>query len=124
MTQLIINGILLPETSRDKYQCYPGELSVNVEMISGRTVREVRGHVQYIVWSYDYMGNELWRQLAQVLRSNTSLTVAYLPDDGDDLVSGEFLVESITQPTFAFSRGGVGLWHNVGFTLREVRPHD
>lgn len=62
MTQLIINGILLPETSRDKYQCYPGELSVNVEMISGRTVREVRGHVQYIVWSYDYMGNELWRR--------------------------------------------------------------
>lgn len=124
MTQLIINGILLPETSRDKYQCYPGELSVNVEMISGRTVREVRGHVQYIVWSYDYMGNELWRQLAQVLRSNTSITVAYLPDDGDELVSGEFLVESITQPTFAFSRGGVGLWHNVGFTLQEVRPHD
>lgn len=124
MTQLIINGILLPETSRDKYQCYPGELSVNVEMISGRTVREVRGHVQYIVWSYDYMGNELWRQLAQVLRSNTSITVAYLPADGDELVSGEFLVESITQPTFAFSRGGVGLWHNVGFTLREVRPHD
>ena len=124
MTQLIINGILLPETSRDKYQCYPGELSVNVEMISGRTVREVRGHVQYIVWSYDYMGNELWRQLAQVLRSNTSITVAYLPDDGDELISGEFLVESITQPTFAFSRGGVGLWHNVGFTLREVRPHD
>ena len=124
MTQLIINGILLPETSRDKYQCYPGELSVNVEMISGRTVREVRGHVQYIVWSYDYMGNELWRQLAQVLRSNTSITVAYLPDDKDELVSGEFLVESITQPTFAFSRGGVGLWHNVGFTLREVRPHD
>lgn len=124
MTQLIINGILLPETSRDKYQCYPGELSVNVEMISGRTVREVRGHVQYIVWSYDYMGNELWRQLAQVLRGNTSITVAYLPDDADELVSGEFLVESITQPTFAFSRGGVGLWHNVGFTLREVRPHD
>ena len=93
-------------------------------MISGRTVREVRGHVQYIVWSYDYMGNELWRQLAQVLRSNTSITVAYLPDDGDELVSGEFLVESITQPTFAFSRSGVGLWHNVGFTLREVRPHD
>lgn len=124
MKQLIINGILLPETSRDKYQCYPGELSVNVEMISGRMVREVRGHVQYIVWSYDYMGNELWRQLAQVLRSNTSFTAAYLPDDGDELVSGEFLVESITQPTFAFSRGGVGLWHNVGFTLREVRPHD
>ena len=40
MTQLIINGIYLPETSKDKYQCYPGELSVNVQMISGRTVQE------------------------------------------------------------------------------------
>ena len=124
MTQLIVNGIYLPETSKDKYQCYPGELSVNVEMISGRTVREVRGHVQMITWSYDYMGNDLWRQLAAVLRGNTSLPVVYLPDNSDTMVSGTFLVDSITQPTFAFSKGGVGLWHNVGFTLREVTPHD
>ena len=124
MTQLIVNGIYLPETSKDKYQCYPGELSVNVEMISGRTVREVRGHVQMITWSYDYMGNDLWRQLAAVLRGNTSVPVGYLPDDSDTMVSGTFLVDSITQPTFAFSKGGVGLWHNVGFTLREVKPHD
>lgn len=124
MTQLIIDGILLPETSRDKYQCYPGELSVNVEMISGRMVREVRGHVQYIVWSYDYMGNALWRQLAQVLRRNKPFPVVYLPDDSDSMVTGTFLTEAITQPTYAFSKGGVGLWHKVGFTLREVRPHD
>ena len=124
MTQLIVNGIYLPETSKDTYQCYPGELSVHVEMISGRTVREVRGHVQMITWSYDYMGNDLWRQLAAVLRENISFPVVYLPDDSDTMVSGTFLVDSITQPTFAFSKGGVGLWHNVGFTLREVTPHD
>lgn len=124
MTQLIINGIYLPETSRDKYQCYPEELSVNVAMISGRTVREVRGHVQMISWSYDYMGNDQWRQLAAVLRSGGAFPVVYLPDDSDEMVSGTFLTESVTQPTFAFSKGGVGLWHNVGFTLREVSPHD
>nr|DAG72927.1 MAG TPA: hypothetical protein [Caudoviricetes sp.] len=124
MTQLIINGIYLPETSRDKYQCYPEELSVNVAMISGRTVREVRGHVQMISWSYDYMGNDQWRQLAAVLRSGGAFPVVYLPDDSDEMVSGTFLTETVTQPTFAFSRGGVGLWHNVGFTLREVSPHD
>lgn len=124
MTQLIIDGIYLPETSRDKYQCYPGELSVNVEMISGRTVREVRGHVQMISWSYDYMGGDLWRQLAAVLRGNTAFPVVYLPDDSDEMRTGTFLPESITQPTFAFSRDGRGLWHNVGFTLREVTPHD
>ena len=93
-------------------------------MISGRTVREVRGHVQMITWSYDYMGNTLWRQLAAVLRGNTSFPVVYLPDDSDTMVSGTFLVDSITQPTFAFSKGGVGLWHNVGFPRREVKPHD
>ena len=124
MTQLIINGIYLPETSRDKDQCYPEELSVNVAMISGRTVREVRGHVQMISWSYDYMGNDQWRQLAAVLRSGSAFPVVYLPDDSDEMVSGTFLTETVTQPTFAFSRGGVGLWHNVGFTLREVSPHD
>lgn len=124
MIQLIVNGIYLPETTKDKYQCYPGELSVNVEMISGRTVREVRGHVQMITWSYDYMGNDLWRQLAAVLRGNTAFPVSYLPDDSDAMATGTFLVDSITQPTFAFSKGGVGLWHNVGFTLREVTPHD
>lgn len=124
MIQLIVNGIYLPETSKDKYQCYPGELSVNVEMISGRMVREVRGHVQKITWSYDYMGNTLWRQLAAVLRGNTAFPVSYLPDDSDAMATGTFLVDSITQPTFAFSKGGVGLWHNVGFTLREVTPHD
>lgn len=124
MTQLIVNGIYLPETSRDKYQCYPGELSVNVQMISGRTVQEVRGHVQMITWSYDYMGNALWRQLAAVLRSGKAFPVVYLPDDSDAMATGTFLVESMTQPTYAFSRNGVGLWHNVGFTLREVTPHD
>ena len=124
MTQLIIDGIYLPETSRDKYQCYPGELSVSVEMISGRTVREVRGHVRMISWSYDYMGNTLWRQLAAVIRAGRSFPVVYLPDDSDNMAAGTFLVESLTQPTFAFSRDGVGLWHNVAFTLREVEPHD
>ena len=124
MIQLIVNGIYRPESSKDKYPCDPGELSVNVEMISGRTVREVRGHVQMITWSYDYMGNTLWRQLAAVLRGNTAFPVSYLPDDSDTMATGTFLVDSITQPTFAFSKGGVGLWHNVGFTLREVTPHD
>lgn len=124
MTQLIVGGVYLPQTSGDKYQCYPGELNVTVEMISGRTVIEQRGHVQMIVWSYDYMGNDLWRQLAAVLRSGKPFTVVYLPDDGDEMRTGTFIAESVTQPTFAFDKNGKGLWHNVGFTLREEAPHD
>ena len=125
MIQLILNGqVELPETSRDKYRCYPATLSQQVDMISGRRVLEERGHVQMIEYSYDYMGNELMRAVLGILRGGTSFPVAYLPDEGDTLVTGMFLTESITQPTFAFSRSGVPYWHNFGFTLREVKPHD
>ena len=125
MTQLILNSnIALPEASRDKYRCYPDTLSTQVEMISGRMVEEERGHVQIIEYSYDYMGNVLMRQALEVLRSGKSFPVAYLPDGGDELVSGVFLCTSLTQPTFAFSKQGVPYWHNFAFTLREVKPHD
>ena len=124
ITQLILNGqVALPQTSWDKYRCYPSILNQQVEMISGRMVEEVRGIVQMIEYSYDYMGNDLMRSVLGILRSGTSFPVAYLPDEGDELVSGIFLCTSITQPTFAFSRAGVGYWHNFAFTLREVKPH-
>ena len=125
MTQLILNSNLaLPETSWDKYRCYPATLSQQVDMISGRRVLEERGHVQMVEYSYDYMGNDLMRQVLGILRAGNSFPVAYLPDEGDELVTGQFLTESITQPTYAFSRGGVPYWHNFSFTLREVKPHD
>ena len=125
MTQLILNSnIALPYTSRDKYRCYPGTLSQQVDMISGRRVIEVRGHVQMIDYAYDYMGNDLLRRALAVLRSNASFPAAYLPDEGDELVSSIFVVESLSDPYMAFSRYGVPYWHNFAFTLREVKPHD
>lgn len=124
MTQLIINGIVLPETSNGKYKCYEGTLSDQIEMISGRVVTEVRGHVQYIEYSYDYMGNELVRQILSALRAGTALTVKYLPDSGDDMKTSTFICEDLTPPVFAFSRSGKPYWHDISFTLREVRPHD
>lgn len=124
MTQLIINGIVLPETSGGKYKCYEGTLSDQIEMISGRVVTEVRGHVQYIEYSYDYMGNELVRKLLSALRAGTALTVKYLPDSGDDMKTSTFVCEDLTPPVFAFSRSGKPYWHDISFTLREVRPHD
>ncbi|QNL44135.1 hypothetical protein H8790_11945 [Oscillibacter hominis] len=124
MTQLILNGLYLPETSKDKYQCHPSELSVSLDMISGRRIKEIRGCVQVITYSYDYLGNDLCRQVLLVLRSGKPFPVTYLPDDSDTMQTGTFLLESLTPPTFAFSKGGTGLWHNLSFTLREVRPHD
>ena len=124
MTQLVINGIILPQTSHDKYSCYPETLGTLVEMINGRIVNEIRGHVWRISWSYDYMGDVLMRPLLAALRGGGSVDVSFLPDNGTDLLTGKFMVTSMENPTFAFSKGGKAYWHNIKFTLREVEPHD
>ena len=124
MIQLIIGGVTLPETSNDKYSAYPSEIGTQIDMISGRRVTESRGHVEIITYSYDYMGNDLMRQVLAVLRSGRAFTAQYLPDDSDRLKSSEFVVESMENPSFAFSRSGKPYWHNISFTLREVSPHD
>lgn len=122
--QLILNNtIYLPQTSWDKYRCYPSELGTQVDMISGRRVFEVRGQVWVIEYEYDYMGNDLMRQVLGVLRSGQSFTVTFLPDIGDTMQTSTFLTQDFPTPQFAFGKGGVGLWHNVSFTLREVSPH-
>ena len=124
ITQLIVNGIYLPQTAADKYKAYPAELGTQVDMISGRRVTEIRGHVTMIEYAYDYLTPALWAQLAAVLRSGGSFPVSYLPDDDSAMVTSTFLVESLTPPMFAFSRRGEAYWHNISFRLREVSPHD
>lgn len=124
MTQLIIGGITLPQTSHDKYSCYPQTLGQQIEMISGRVVTEARGHVQIIEYQYDYMGDALMRPLLAVLRGGEAVEVSYLPDNGTDMITSRFIVTSMTNPTFAFSKQGKAYWHNIEFKLREVSPHD
>ena len=124
MTQIILNNsIYLPKTSWDKYRCYSSQLSSQVDMISGRRVLEVRGLVWIVEYSYDYMGNDLMRQVNSILRGGQSFLASVLPDESDEMVVSTFLTESFPQPYFAFDKGGVPYWHNVTFTLREVSPH-
>lgn len=121
--QIIVNEIALPFTSRDKYSCPEVILKEQISMISGRMVEEVRGKVYNPSYSYDYMGNDLCRRVLTALRSRGPLQCAVLPDHGTDLVTGLYLLESLTPPTVAFSRGSEIFWHNLAFTLREVKPH-
>lgn len=121
--QLIINEVLLPTTTHDRYSAHPVDAKVQLEMISTRMVEEVRGTVWEITYSYDYMGDAKCREVLGVLRSRGVKQVAFLPDNGDELLTSTFLVTSLTQPTLAFFRGGVAKWHNLAFTLREERPH-
>lgn len=124
MTQLIIDGIALPETHYDRYASYPAEIGTQIDMISGRRVTEIRGHVQMIHYEYDYFNDSLWRSVAAVLRSGLPFTAVYLPDDDSDMISSTFVCENMANPTFAFAKNGLAYWHGIDFTLRELSPHD
>lgn len=123
MTQMILEGMALPEASFDKYACWEDVLSVKVEMITGRMVTEVRGKVWRAKWSYDYLDNETTRSILSVLRSGSPIQAAVLPDNSNQMISGRFLAESVTPPTFLISDGGEPVWHGLAFTIREVNPH-
>lgn len=123
MTQIILDGFPLPEASYSKYACWEEFLSVQVEMISGRMVTEIRGKVWKATWSYDYLDNETTSRILSVLRSVKPFVAAVLPDNGERMISSTFIVENLTSPTFLYSDGGQALWHGLAFTLREVNPH-
>lgn len=123
MTQLIIDDVLFPMSTHDRYSAYEEVLTEVLEMSDRSVVEEVSGKIWRIAYEYDYMGVDKLRECLAVLRSGGVHQVAFLPDNGDELISSQFLVESLSYPSLAFVRGGVGRWHSLTFALREVRPH-
>ncbi len=127
MIQIILpGGIALPETSMDKYACWEEELTRQVEMITGRVVVEAigpRNKIWRAKWAYDYLDNDTTRRVLAALRTSGPLTASVLPDDRAEMVTGSFLVDSLTRPTFLISDGLEPVWHGLAFSLREVAPH-
>ena len=122
MTQIVLNGTYLPQTSNDKYSSRPEQLGEQLEMISGRMVTEIRGVVQVITYSYDKMPDDTYKAVLAALRSQSAINVTYLPDDSDTMRTGKFICTEFPTPTFAFAKSGKAVWHNVAFTIREVKP--
>ena len=120
---LIVDEIAVPEPDFDGYHAYEDTLLEQVPMISGRLVEEVRGTVWRIDYTSGRMSDSVTRQLLAVLRARGSKTWAFLPDNGDELLSSTFLVESLTPPTLAFFDGSEPVWTGLSFSLREVKPH-
>lgn len=123
MDQIIMGGWRLPEVSRDNYSCWEEDLSVQVDMISGRRVIEQRGKVWKVSYSYDYMGKTPLQTLLTMLHSNAPVLCNVLTPLSDELYTAYFVVESVSGPTMAFSRRDNAFWHKISFTLREERPH-
>ena len=110
----------------DKFSCWEEVLTRQVTMVSGRVVLEGIGRKNKIwraSYQFDYMGNDKLRQVMAVLRQGAPFMASVLPDSRDEMVTSSFLCDSITNPSYAFAKKGVPLWHNFAFTLREVRPH-
>lgn len=123
MTQLIINGITLPETTPDRYSAHPDTLKLQTEMISGRIVTEKRGTVWVVSYSYDWLPNSIWIPLAANLRDSTPMPVVFLPDNGDEMITDNMVTIELTNPTYAFARYSQPYWHNLAFSLRSERPY-
>lgn len=127
MIQLILDGIVMPEVSKNKYKAEEVSLSKQVEMISGRIVLEEQGKVWMISCSYSYLYDKDGTVLPAVLntlRGSKPFVATFLPDNGNELLASTFIATSITSPSVSFSSGGVPYWTGLSFTLREVRPHD
>lgn len=139
MTQLILDttgyNMVLPESIKKGYLAEEQPLFVDVEMILGRVVRQLRGNVWYITYQYGFFDDDTKNKWISVCRKGTrqAITCGFLPPDSSGtLLYSNFLVMAFTYPKFMWSRVVPGenedtirpLWGGFSLELREVRPHD
>lgn len=139
MTELIldVNGlaVVLPESRRGGYTIQSVPLSFDVLMISGRTVRELRGNAWQISYQYGFFDTEMKNKVLSACEKGkrTPILCGFLPQESNgELSYSDFFVTSFTRPKFMWSRiteqngeeKEVPMWADFSVELREVRPHD
>ena len=130
MTQLILdtteNNFVLPETMRGAYNIREVDLGTNIEMISGRTVKEIRGRAWEISYQYGYFADMDKDVFIAACKKGvgTPISCSFLVPESNSVLTSEFWVTSFTCPKFMWSSEGKALWGDYTVTLREVRPHD
>ena len=136
MLQLILDGMEMPESKNGGYTVESETLSVDLEMISGRIVREVRGHVWRISYQYGYLTDEQRTAFLTICEKGQRepIHVGFLvPDDaGETLRYSDFIVTNLKRPTFRWGRIDepdfvdiwTPIWADFQVELREVYQHD
>ena len=131
MTQLILDTtgykVQLPESQKGGYTADEQPLSRSIEMISGRTVKEVRGNVWVISYQFGYFDGDMKNNVLAALKKGEKepITCGFLPQESSEELSySEFFVTSYTRPKFMWSNNGKPLWGDYRIELREVKPHD
>lgn len=127
MTQLVIDGVVLPESKKKGYSADLIPLSVDVEMVSGRITRELRGNVWSIRYQYGYFSDDLKNQVLAACEKGkkTPIACGFLPQESAGALSfSEFFVTNLQRPVFMWSNDGKPMWADFSVELREVNPHD
>lgn len=136
MIQLILDvsgsNIELPESRKGGYRAELSTLSTDVEMATGRLVRELRGNVWKISYQYGYFDNNTKDAVLAACRKGQQepIICGFLPpDSGDELLYRPFFVTAITYPKFMWCRFDgdeetTPVWADFAVELREVKPND
>lgn len=137
MTTLILDtdglDIQLPESRKGGYTAVLAPLSVDVEMITGRLVRELRGNVWEINYQYGYFDEEMKTLVIAACEKGRRepITCGFLPPKSNDFLYSRFWVMDLQYPKFMWSTHLLGdgelprpLWGDFAVSLREVRPSD
>lgn len=130
MNQLILDtggySILLPESQNGGYTAYEEPLSVDLVMLPGNMVRELRGTVWRVNYQYGYFTDEEKNNLLAACKKgrNEPILCAFLPPNSTEMISSEFFVTAFSSPKFMWSREGKPMWGDFSVELREVTPHD
>ena len=130
MNQLILdvggNAIVLPESQKGGYTAKKEALGEEVQMVSGRLVREIRGNVWRVAYHYGFFDVDTKSKVIESCEKGRkhAIKCTFLPPDSAEMITSEFLVTDFTYPKFMWSRDNMPLWADFAVDLREVKPHD
>lgn len=137
MIQLILDtkeyNVSLPESKNGGYQVERQALSVEVEMVTGRIVRELRGNVWVVLYQYGYFDDETKNLALAACEKGRKQPIrcGFLPQESVGTLNyADFFVTSFSRPKFLWSSKetaghlAVPIWGDFSLELREVRPSD
>lgn len=135
MTQLIIDGVELPETLKGGYKAWKEPFSVDVKMVAGRIVRELQGSAWKVTYQYGYFNDDMKNKVIAACEKGRKqvITCGFLPPSSSGaLTYSQFFVIDFQYPKFMWSRlvdgedgaTPVPMWADFSVELQEVKPSD
>lgn len=130
LTQLILDteeyNIVLPESIKDGYSASKQIYSNEIEMISGRIIREIRGYTWNVRYQYGIFDNETYVDLIRVCEKGirNPIQCKFFVQEENEMLEQKFWVTSYERPKFMFSRDGNVVWVNFSVNLIGASIHD